>query len=337
LSDNGSLWSWGGLTKFDFLVVGAVAAIMCSLFAVGMYQEYGCKDFDLSTCSVTTIELNSEQSVTELSFLDKLEHIVLLDKPTWSLAVGIPTPDKPYTMITIDNFISLDDSEKWEYYVDELPKNLPNFISKGVVSDAINDWNRLNPDDLNLVEVNNPEDASILITWTDDIDYPTYVMGLTDSEITEIDGQEYWYSVIQIDLVDEDCNGDPMYWSPETLEDTVKHEIGHAIGIQDHSSDPFNIMYDEDDGKDVINDWGYILPKPYAEYSFYVDEEIAVNNVDRLYDEMESELARYGYTLDDWENDTVDLTNVVLIERVNEVIERLNIAVDKSNCFLAEQ
>lgn len=227
------------------------------------------------------------------------------------------------------------ESGLWSIYINEMPNyqvsrynsdylkdDLPTIQ---VVYDAITLWENANSD-LKFEIVDNPNDASIEIMWTTEIDYENPVMGLTSSEITTLedkDGniQEFWYSVIQIDYVDYDCHGEPIYWNYETITDTVTHEIAHALGIQDHISDPTHIMYDEFDGIDVIEDYGYAFPTLKTQPQ-YLGEKLLNQEFDSL--EAQIELL----------NERFPNSNDQYVDRYNSLVDKQNIIIDKLNCNL---
>jgi hypothetical protein len=180
-----------------------------------------------------------------------------------------------------DNYQKLTDIKSIKVYVQNLPEYSHNSITMNVVNDALNSWETLNPK-LKFEIINKSDDkpvwfyrqnSDISIKWVTAITDPNHLLGRTESTTTTYEGGT---TIIQheilIDLADLDCNGNPIYWDNDTITHTIKHEIGHALGIVDHSSDINNAMFSYSDGKNNINTKGYVIPRTNGEI-FYIGEK----------------------------------------------------------------
>ena len=219
-------------------------------------------------------------------------------------------------------------------YAQNIPSYSHDSITMKTVDDALKSWEGLNPD-LKFEMVDKLYKSDIAIKWVTRIS-PDFLfghfMGVTESE-TRIyeDGTEETRHAILIDLADLDCNGNPLYWSNETITDTIKHEFGHALGILDHSSDENHLMYDPDTGIDVIDDLGYDIPEKGTK-EYYVGTENSWDRYNELDTRFVSTLADFGYTVEDWNNDTIYPSHAV-IPKINTIIDEMNLELDKNNCF----
>lgn len=219
-------------------------------------------------------------------------------------------------------------------YVQNLPEYSHNSIIVGVVDDALLSWEELNPD-VKFRQVSESQGSDIEIKWVTEIDFPTHVMGITESEITEyLDGGFISeHHEILIDLVDVDCNGNPVYWNKNTITDTIKHELGHALGIIHHSSNENHLMYDPDDGINNVLTHGLVIPKKISS-EYYVEQKELEELLEIQDKKFTSTLANYGWTVDDWELDLKSSTNEQFYFKINAIVDEMNPLIDETNCFI---
>ena len=163
------------------------------------------------------------------------------------------------------------DSSEVKVYVHDVPSYAHESITKDVVYDALNSWERINPD-LNFVYVDKSDDFDIEIKWTTVIPFEYHVMGISENVYSSDSAIIPSSAVITIDLVDSDCNMQALHWDRDTVTDTISHEMGHALGIIEHSSDETHLLFDVVDGIDNLDTLGYSIPLPLETYQYYIGE-----------------------------------------------------------------
>jgi len=290
---------------------------------------------------VMTGEVEYEETTPEQ--LDRLEQ---LEKQIQELETQpesmVELVDEETTPEQLDRLEQLKiENNEWLYYVNNLPDYVDSSLTIDFVDKAVLAWEELNPD-LDFIQVYYPEDVDITITWVPNITGED-AMGIANSQVLIYDdGSEYRYTDILIDYGDLDCNGEQIYWTTDAFEHTIRHELGHALGIEDHSSDENNLMYDPDDGIPVINDLGYNLPESIN--VFYIGQEDAINEMNELQRKYESTIKSYGYTVGEFETGAIELGNKIcgdkfcseeMISQVNAIIvDELNPVIERNNCFI---
>lgn len=238
------------------------------------------------------------------------------------------------------------DDTTWKVYVEPFPEYSHDSITKDVVTNALRSWENVNPN-LKFIQISERHNSNVDIMWSTDVIFTSSVisrtdgekiihnaMGITNTQTTYYEGYEIIHSEILIDIVDTDCNGNPIFWNKETLTNTIAHEIGHSLGIVNHSSDENHLMYDPDSGINNIEkvSRGLIIPEKISE-PFYVGEKEVRDNYELQNDKFKSTLAEYGWSVYDWEYDRKSSSNSIFYNKVNAIVNDLNTAVDESNCF----
>ena len=236
------------------------------------------------------------------------------------------------------------DETAWKVYVQNIPDYSHDSITTKTVTNALESWEELNSD-LKFVQVSQRQESDIDIKWVTEINYRSPViyqgdgkyitpdvMGITNTETTFFGEYETNHSEILIDLVDLDCNENPIFWDKETITNTIKHEIGHALGIVNHSSDENHLMYDPDDGIKNIITHGLVIPQKTTD-GYYIGEKEILDEVERLDAQFVKNLGYYGFSESDWEYGRT-IGDESFYGRINSIIDRLNPLIDESNCFI---
>ncbi len=215
----------------------------------------------------------------------------------------IPTPEQQEKLDDWNNMGEVgkdtNDDEMFEptlkVYVQNIPEYSHDSITMKVVDDALNSWEELNPT-LKFEIINKANDkptwfyrqnSDIQIKWVTNITNLQHLLGQTETTVTEYmdTGTITTQHEILIDIADVDCKGNPIFWNENTITDTIKHELGHALEIN-HSSDVNNLMYGYD-GKYNFDTKGYFIPQTLGDQLYigqrYVDEECFANS-DSKYD-----------------------------------------------------
>jgi len=168
------------------------------------------------------------------------------------------------------------DTTDIKVFVYDIPEYSHESITTQLVDESLRAWENVNPD-VSFAYVDDINDADIEIGWTDAIDYEDeWVVGLTYTDHYEGE-DEVLYASIEVDLVDTDCNGNPVYWTDVSIRDTITHELGHALGILGHSNDESNLMYDEDAESAFVDTMGYILPAGGVEQKYILEVTMSTN------------------------------------------------------------
>lgn len=131
-------------------------------------------------------------------------------------------------------------------YIEKAPKNISHFQS-GFISTiprAISTWNRALGGQLQTLMVSSPEQADIRFEWVNTIDHHgfvkeniiSYTAGLTTPNI---EGEQLKTMRIQVATID--IQKKPQ--DQASIEKTVIHELGHALGLMGHSEIANDLMF----------------------------------------------------------------------------------------------
>ncbi len=293
-------------------VIIIAIAVVCSGIAI-MGMLFG---FSTTTIETTPIETTSLIEITDSR--DKNWKVVVFPE------LYFENGTKRY----------VEDSESsLKVYVQNIPEYSHPSITMKTVEDAFDSWEELNSD-VQFRLVDKRQDSDIEIKWVTEINFPTHVMGITESETTE-----YWdgsfaseHHEILIDLADLDCNGNPVFWDKESITNTIKHELGHALGIIRHSSNENHLMYAPYDGVENLLTHGLEVPK-ITVGAYYVGEKAIRDKSEQLDAKFVKTLGYYGWTVDDWEYERKSSNDESFYNRVNAIIYDMNPVIERSNCF----
>ncbi len=149
------------------------------------------------------------------------------------------------------------------------PKHLNTYVQPGfgrssMMKHAFAEWSQLTKNKVIFYYVNDPKKADIEARFVDILPgLPAGVAGLTDIKYNS--QHQMLKAVIYIPL--KTSGG--MTLSKDDVYTSMLHEIGHAIGIADHSKNPKNIMYPVIDVKREITK--YDLGELYRTYGWKWD------------------------------------------------------------------
>ncbi|HEY9793792.1 MAG TPA: matrixin family metalloprotease [Candidatus Obscuribacterales bacterium] len=113
----------------------------------------------------------------------------------------------------------------------------------GIVSKCFSEWSKATGGRIRWGLTSNRAEANYVIGWTShqkECAQGTEAgLTTTDTYIDQDDGREY-IDHAQTNILTR-CDGRPL--SDKELAETCLHEIGHGLGIEGHSSNPYDIMY----------------------------------------------------------------------------------------------
>lgn len=238
---------------------------------------------------------------------------------------------------------------KIRIYVEDIPEYSHRSITKQVVDDAVASWSEVNPE-LDFAIVDDIGLSNIDIKWVSNIytkptgkitvqsnpvgemyaEPTSHTLGITETTIMNYGNHEQIHHQIQIDLLNKDCNKQEIFWDDETVTDTIKHEIGHTLGL-DHSSDENNLMYGNDGIKNILTK-GLSIPEKTTDFH-YIGEKEVLEELEIYENKLNVELRSHGWTVEDLESGKV-VDNDLFYSRINSIIDDLNSVTDKYNCFL---
>ena len=123
-----------------------------------------------------------------------------------------------------------------------------------------------------------------------------------------------------------DCKGTRIYYTPESIQDTVAHELGHLLGLA-HHTDPDHLMYGNDThAQDPFATLGYNIPAGMSD--LFVGEAELLDDLDRLgiqLTNMDMELDRYAAKYGDIEGTTVYFNSHYRLNQYNELVDARNV------------
>ncbi len=137
-----------------------------------------------------------------------------------------------------NQLIRWNNSKPINYYIQNSRNVSGEYLS--CVNDSINKWQQAINGILTFNQVNNYQDANIVFDFVDDVsskdNYEPTRAGLTTPVMNN---ETLMRMEVKIKPTDDSGN----YYSREQIAAVVDHELGHALGLFGHSSDPNDIMY----------------------------------------------------------------------------------------------
>lgn len=149
------------------------------------------------------------------------------------------------------------------------PRNLKTYIQPGygrseLIKKAFRNWSIATKDKVIFYYVSSPDQAQIRVYFGDKIKRTNnpQVAGLTRMKYL---GDE----MIEAEVLIPTQTAGGLNLKPEIVYVSMLHEIGHALGIQNHSTNPQNLMYPSASGNKKITQ--YDLAELYRIYGWKRD------------------------------------------------------------------
>lgn len=195
------------------------------------------------------------------------------------------------------------------------------------VHDGLSAWSDLNPY-LEFVWVE--RDPLVWIEW---VDYTPEYIGLACLWCLHND------PAMEIALYGYDCRGGRIYHDPNSVRNTVAHELGHILGLNHHTNTT-HLMYGPAYQVDPYETHGYVVPDNLeghfvGEAELYNQTMTLRAELDRLNTQLERLEARGDRDGNTIYFETQSQANQFnrLVAKYNETVGEYNMTVDELNCM----
>ena len=199
------------------------------------------------------------------------------------------------------------------------------------VHDGFGAWSELNPH-LEFIWVErNP------LIWIEWAEYQSEYVGLACIWCL---GHEAFMDII---LYGYNCEGERIHHSPNSVRNTVAHELGHILGLEHHVNQT-HLMYGEDFLRDPFPTLGYTIPAQLPEGFVGQDELVSrYEALGKTLESMSDELDRLGGNLDqfasrhgDNRGGTVYFDTNAHFRQYSNMVDEYNDLVDEYNDLVDE-
>nr|QGT49716.1 hypothetical protein Melaina855_1030 [uncultured Candidatus Melainabacteria bacterium] len=136
---------------------------------------------------------------------------------------------------------------KWQYPTKIKTYIPPNHKRTIMMKHAFAEWSRLTNNKVIFRYVDSPKTAQVIVQFVNVVPNAEREIGLTKSSYS---GSGHMVRAI-IYIAEKTAYGHQL--GKDAVYTVMLHEIGHAIGIDEHSKNPLSIMYEiEDDRQEIL-------------------------------------------------------------------------------------
>lgn len=150
---------------------------------------------------------------------------------------------------------------------------------------------------------------------------------------------------MDIILYSYDCNGARVYYTPDSIRNTVAHELGHILGLE-HHEDGNHLMHGDEYMQHPFLTLGYAIPELLPEWLIGEEElDAELTMLDGVLNQTEAELAEMWMDLDRFANNhtvergsdgTIYFDTQSRVNQYNRMIGEYNDLVDDYNLMIGE-
>lgn len=138
-------------------------------------------------------------------------------------------------------------NRRWQY-----PTKIKTYIPQNhkrtiMMKHAFAEWSRLTNNKIIFRYVDSPKYAQVVVEFVNIVPNAEREIGLTKSTFTSSGG------MLRATIYIAEKTSSGYQLGKDAVYTVMLHEIGHAIGIDEHSADPLSIMYPtEDDRQEIL-------------------------------------------------------------------------------------